>query len=287
MYTTLIECNSLMQYLEEPGWKIVDCRFSIADPGLGQADYRKGHIPHAVYAHLDKHLSVPQIPGVTGRHPLPGVEEAGAHFSSMGIAPGMQVVAYDDAGGASAAVRLWWMLRWLGLQAVAVLDGGWQAWLAQGYPVSGGEEPVVPTRFEPTMHPEMQVEVNDLERLLQEPDWRVFDARSFERFQGFNETIDPVAGHIPGAYSAPYSENLAPDGKFKTYVELRQRYLDLLGGVPAHRAVFYCGSGVTAIHDILALEYAGLPGARLYAGSWSEWIADSRRPIVSSSKEGE
>jgi len=286
MYNTLIDCEILKQHIEDPGWKIVDCRFTLADPGRGQRDYEQGHIPNAVYAHLDIHMSVPQDPGVTGRHPLPTVEVASACFSTLGIATGQQVVAYDDAGGASAAVRLWWMLRWLGHQAVAVLDGGWQGWLARGYPTRSGEETIALTRFEPKVHPELLVEVNELERLIHEPDWRVFDARSFERYQGLNETIDPVAGHIPGAYSAPYSENLGTDGRFRPRPELQQRYLDLLGGLPANKAVFYCGSGVTAIHDILAMEYAGLPGARLYAGSWSEWIADPRRPVAESGKPG-
>jgi thiosulfate/3-mercaptopyruvate sulfurtransferase len=286
MFTTLIDCETLKQHIEYPDWRVVDCRFTLADPGQGQRDYEHGHIPKAVYAHLDKHLSVPQVPGVTGRHPLPSVEAAAEHIASPGIAPGMQVVAYDDAGGASAAVRLWWMLRWLGHRSVAILDGGWQAWLGQGYPVLAGLETAPPARFEPEVHPELLVEVDELQDLLHNPGWRVFDARSFERYQGLNETIDPVAGHIPGAWSAPYAENLQADGRFKPRLELRQRYLDLLGAVPAHRAVFYCGSGVTAIHDILAMEYTGLAGARLYAGSWSEWIVDPLRPVATSGESG-
>ncbi len=286
MYATLIDCETLKQHLDDPGWRIVDCRFTLADPDQGQRVYEQGHIPGAVYAHLDKHLSSPPIPGVTGRHPLPSVEQTEVLFCKMGINSGMQVIAYDDAGGASAAVRLWWMLRWLGHQAVAVLDGGWQAWLALGFPVRAGEVAVAPASFVPDIHPELLIEVNQLEHLLQNPSWRVFDARTFERYQGLNETIDPVAGHIPGAYSAPYSENLGTDGRFKPRPELRQLYLDLLSGLPANKAVFYCGSGVTAIHDILAMEYAGLPGARLYAGSWSEWIADPRRPVAVSNQPG-
>jgi thiosulfate/3-mercaptopyruvate sulfurtransferase len=286
MFTTLIDCETLNHHLEDPDWIVVDCRFTLVDPGQGQRDYERGHIPKAVYAHLDKHLSVPQVPGVTGRHPLPTVEETAGHIASLGIASGMQVVVYDDAGGASAAVRLWWMLRWLGHRSVAVLDGGWQTWLAQGYPVYYGFKKGQPANFKPEVQQELVVEVDELQDLLHDPGWRVFDARSFERYQGLNETIDPVAGHIPGARSAPYAENLQADGRFKPRQDLRQRYLDLLGAVPAHRAVFYCGSGVTAIHDILAMEYAGLAGARLYAGSWSEWIVNPQRPVEVTDKPG-
>jgi thiosulfate/3-mercaptopyruvate sulfurtransferase len=192
----------------------------------------------------------------------------------------VQVVAYDDAGGALAAVRLWWMLRWLGYEAAAVLDGGWSKWLAEGRPVRGGEESRAPRQFQPHLRPELLVDTAAVEAARQNVTYRVLDARAAERYHGQNETIDPVAGHIPEALSAPYLENLAAEGVFRPRDELRQRYGELLGETPTDRVICYCGSGVTAIHDLLAMLHAGLGEGRLYAGSWSEWITDPDRPIT-------
>jgi thiosulfate/3-mercaptopyruvate sulfurtransferase len=278
-FTTLISPEELVQHLDDPQWAVIDCRFSLQNPDRGRRDYLKEHIAGAVYAHLDQDLSSPVIPGVTGRHPLPQVEAAAVLFSNLGVDPDVQVVAYDDAGGALAAVRVWWMLRWLGHDRVAVLDGGWQAWQAQGYPVRAGEEQRDARTFIPQVRNELWIDADEVELWRKDPAYHVFDARAEERYRGENETIDPVAGHIPGAVSAPYQDHLDEQGRFKPAEELRRMYAERLGDTPAERSVFYCGSGVTSIHNILALQHAGLGEARLYPGSWSEWIASGEREV--------
>lgn len=280
MYQTLIDTEELSKHLEDPNWAIVDCRFTLGEPEHGRNDYLKAHIPGAVYAHLEEHLSGKVIPGQTGRHPLPTAQAAAVAFANYGIGPGVQVVAYDDAGGALAAVRVWWMLRWLGHLDAAVLDGGWQKWLSEGRPTRSGNEAREWREFIPEVHPERWVDAVELDAMRQNSAYRVFDARLSERFRGQNETIDPVAGHIPGAISAPYIDNLTTEGTFRPAEELRRHYEKLLDGVPAENAVFYCGSGVTSIHNILAILHAGLGEARLYPGSWSEWIASRDRPVA-------
>ncbi len=279
MYTTLIAVDELFAHLNDPNWALVDCRFSLQDTQQGRRAYQLGHIPGAVYAHLDEDLSGPVVPGRTGRHPLPAPEAFAARLGRWGIGNTTQVVAYDDAGGAYAA-RLWWMLRWLGHEAVAVLDGGWPAWMAAGLPQRSGFETRPPTVFTARLRPELVATADEVMLRRLDPDWRVLDARGADRFRGENETLDPVAGHIPGAVSAPYAGNLAPDGRFHDAAGLRQRYQSLLGAVPAARTICYCGSGVTAAHDVLAILHAGLGEARLYPGSWSEWITDPTRPIA-------
>jgi thiosulfate/3-mercaptopyruvate sulfurtransferase len=279
-YTTLISTSELNGHLDDPDWAIVDARFVLSAPEQGKQNYLSSHIPGAIYAHLDRDLSSEIIPGKTGRHPWPGVDQAAEFFSKIGIGSGVQVISYDDAGGALAAVRVWWMLRWLGHDAAAVLDGGWQKWIHEERPVRSGLEQHAPRNFIPRVRPETLVDVEGVDRMRQDPAFRVFDARTADRYRGENETIDPVAGHIPGAYSAPYVDNLDEEGKLKPPDELRAIYKQLLGGVEADKAVFYCGSGVTSIHDVLAMEVAGLPGAMIYPGSWSEWIAPRTRPIA-------
>jgi len=279
MYTTLIAADELAAHLDDPDWAIVDCRFNLQDTGQGRRAYQAGHIPGAVYAHLDEDLSGPVVPGRTGRHPLPEPEVFAARLGRWGIGNTTQVVAYDDAGGAYAA-RLWWMLRWLGHEAVAVLDGGWPVWVAAGLPQRAGIETRPPTVFTARLRPELVATADEVMRRRLDPDWRVLDARGADRFRGENETLDPVAGHIPGAVSAPYADNLASDGRFRDPASLRQRYQKLLGTVPAVRTICYCGSGVTAAHDLLAIFHAGLGEGRLYPGSWSEWITDPTRPIA-------
>jgi thiosulfate/3-mercaptopyruvate sulfurtransferase len=279
IYSTVISATELAHHLAEPDWVIVDCRFSLAEPEKGRSDYQKLHIPGAVYAHLNQDLSAPVIKGVTGRHPLPTEQQVTETFSRLGIQRGVQVIAYDDAGGALAAARLWWMLRWLGHSEAAVLNGGWQQWLQERRMVKGGDE-VNPRRvFDPKPQPGLLVGAMEVERFRLDPAYRLLDSRSADRYRGENETIDPVAGHIPGAVSAPYMLTLQPDGRFRSKENLRRRFDRLMSGVSAERCVFYCGSGVTAAHNILALEYAGLGTAKLYGGSWSEWIADPARPV--------
>jgi thiosulfate/3-mercaptopyruvate sulfurtransferase len=204
----------------------------------------------------------------------------------MGIGPGMQVVAYDDQGGSLAAVRLWWILRWLGHEAAAVLDGGWQNWLNDDLPVRSGRETRPPQTFSARRRDGLFFTSDQVERMRRDPHYRLIDVRAPERYRGEVEPIDPVAGHIPGALNAPYTDNLDPEGKFRSPEELRRVYRDLLGDTPTERVVFYCGSGVTSIHSILALHLAGLGEAKLYAGSWSEWIADRRRPVALGAEAG-
>ncbi len=278
MYTTLIDAATLARHLDDPGWVIVDCRFSLADTEAGRRAYGEAHIPGAVYAHLDEDLSGPVIPGKTGRHPLPPVDVVAARFSRWGIGPGVQVVAYDDLSGAIAA-RLWWLLRWLGHDAVAVLDGGWPAWLAGGFPATG-EAPAPRRRsFAPQPRPGLLVDAAFVETVRRDAAHRVVDSRTPERYRGEEEPIDPVAGHIPGAVNAPHPENVDAEGAWRSPEQLRVRFEAVLGDVPPTQTVFYCGSGVTACRNILAMEHAGLKDAKLYAGSWSEWIADGEREV--------
>lgn len=278
-YTTLISTEELSAHLEDPDWAIIDCRFSLADTALGRREYEQRHIAGAVYAHLDEDLSGPIIPGQTGRHPLPEIDAFAQTLSKWGIDEQAQVVAYDSLGGAIAA-RLWWMLRWLGHEAVAVLDGGWPRWKKEGRPAAGGVETRKPRRFTPHPRPELLVNAGQVQELRANPAYRLFDARSADRYRGENETLDPVAGHIPGALSLPFGDNLAQDGAFLPVEELRARFEAQMSRVPAQYVVFYCGSGVTAAHNVLAMAHAGLGEAKLYAGSWSEWITNPERPVA-------
>ncbi len=268
------------EHLEDDRWRLVDCRFSLEDPGLGEREYLRGHLPGAVYAHLDWHLSGRAIPGRTGRHPLPDPERLAITLGLWGIDESTQVVAYNGAGGAMAAARLWWLLRWLGHQAVALLDGGWPAWVEAGLPVEHGPVIQEPRTFAARRNDDLFVDAAFVAAVHHHPDYRLIDVRSRERFRGENETIDPVAGHIPGAISLPYLESLTPAGYFRQPAELRTHFGAVLGDTPPERTIVYCGSGVTAAHTVLAMAYAGLGMPRLYAGSWSEWITDPSRPVA-------
>ena len=280
-HTTLIDHRRLAAQVDDPDWRVIDCRFDLADTARGERAYQESHIPGAHYAHLDHDLSSPITPE-SGRHPLPDVDRLCAWLGGLGIGPGTQVIAYDDTGG-SMAVRLWWLLRWLGHHDVALLDGGWQAWVAGGEPTTAEDPPertaatfpCAPdhTRILTTAEIERQLEGGSDSCLL-------MDARTGERFRGEAEPIDPVAGHIPGAINLPLQENLDAQGYFRPARELRELYLTRLAGQPSDRVAAMCGSGVTACHNLLAMEIAGLPGPRLYAGSWSEWIRDPRRPVA-------
>lgn len=280
-FSTLISVTDVLPHLSDPDWAIIDCRFSLENPGRGRQDYLSAHIPGAIYANLDKDLSAPVLPGQTGRHPLTTVEELAQRFSEWGIDSSVQVVAYDDYPniGLSTAPRLWWMLRWLGHERVAVLDGGWFCWVSQGLPFQAGVVNRTPRRFIPSVQPQLLADSALVDRIRLDPSARLLDSRSADRYRGENETIDPVAGHIPGAISAPYAENVGQDGLFLPPDALRARFESLTKGTPADRVVFYCGSGVTAANNVLAFAHAGLGDARLYAGSWSEWITDPKRPV--------
>lgn len=273
-YTTLIRPAEL-QALASPPTIIIDCRFSLADTEEGRRAYQSGHIPGAQYAHLDEDLSGPIVPGQTGRHPLPSVEEAATLFGSWGIEAGVQVVVYDDKKGAIAS-RLWWMLRWLGHDQVAVLEGGWSAWLAAGGAVSTEITDPAATVFVPQERSHWIIDAGQVDQIRQDEHHQVIDSRAAARYRGEVEPIDPVAGHIPGARNLPFPDNWQPDGHLKPAAELRERF----AGLSAATTVFYCGSGVTACHNLLAFAHAGLGDARLYPGSWSEWITDQNREVA-------
>ncbi len=276
-YATLISTAALTRHLEDPDWASVDCRFSLADTEQGRRDYVAGHIPGAVYAHLDETLSGPVVPGKTGRHPQPTPEEFSRRLSGWGINSSVQVVAYDASGG-SIAARLWWMLRWLGHEAAAVLDGGWKNWETEAKQYAKGLEERPERVFAHTIRDNLLAHASDVEETRDDPSASLIDCRSADRYRGENETIDPVAGHIPGALSLPYVENLTEDGLFLSREILRERFERVMSGEP-ERTIFYCGSGVTAAHSLLAAAHAGLGDARLYVGSWSEWITDPDRGL--------
>ena len=280
MYRTLINTADLARHIGDPAWVILDCRFTIANTEAGRRDYLEGHIPGAVYLHLDEDLSDPIRPGITGRHPLPAINKAEEVFSRCGIQDGTQAVAYDAAGGALAAGRAWWLLRWLGHLDAAVLDGGWQQWVVDGGAIQETEDKPVRSSFHARVQSGMLVTAEDVDTRRIDPNWRVLDARATERYHGNNETLDPIAGHIPGAVTTPYQANLAPDGKFHSVEVLRDRYQEILASVPVEHSIVYCGSGVTATHSILAMLHAGLGEPKLYAGSWSEWITDPNHQVA-------
>jgi len=281
-YTTLISAPELKRL---PGAFIVDCSHDLADPQAGARDYAAAHIPGAIFLHLDRELSAPTT-GRNGRHPLPDPDAFAALLARLGLNQDQQVVAYDRAGGSFAA-RLWWMLRWLGHDAVAVLDGGWQAWLAVG----GAREIAPPPARAPgnfVRRPSLvgAVSADAVMDNLRSGNKLVLDARAPERFAGEVEPLDPVAGHIPGAKNRFFQTNLQPDGTFKSREQLRAEYTALLEDWDPRDVIHHCGSGVSACHNLLAMMHAGLDGSVLYPGSWSEWCADPTRPVAKGRCEG-
>ena len=275
-FTTLVGVADLAQHLHDARWRVFDCSFDLAHTHAGELAYREVHIPGAIYAHLERDLSGP-ITGKTGRHPLPDPVRFAAKLGEWGVGNETQVVVYDDAGG-TYAVRLWWMLRWLGHDAVALLDGGINAWEAAGHETTDAESHHPTAVFVPRLRPELAVDVRFVEKSRSAQDGvRLLDARNPQRFRGENETLDPVAGHIPGAVNRFFKDNLLPDGRFKPAQVLRHEFAAYAATLPT--LVHSCGSGVTACHNLLAMEHAGLAGTRLYAGSWSEWCSDPARPV--------
>ena len=276
-YTTLISVADLALHLDDPDWVIFDCRHELTDPDFGSRAYAQSHLPNARFAHVDKNLS--SLPsGTNGRHPLPDPQVFVDWLGSAGVSGDKQVVGYDNAGGVYGS-RLWWMLRWMGHARVAVLNGGWQAWNAAGQAVTRQLPDVKPAKF-PGRPDRSWVDAAYVLKNLHSPAMRLIDARSNDRFHGQNETIDPVAGHIPEALNYFFKDNLDAQGFFKRPEALRANFSSLLGDTPAANVVHQCGSGVSACHNLLAMEIAGMPGSRLYPGSWSEWIADPSRPIT-------
>jgi thiosulfate/3-mercaptopyruvate sulfurtransferase len=274
-HTTLISVAELAQHVDDPGFVIFDCRHELTNPAFGSNAYAQAHIPNARFAALDRDLAAP-LTGTNGRHPLPDPKVFAAWLSRMGVSNDKQVVGYDNAGGVYAS-RLWWMLRWMGHHSVAVLDGGWQAWTEAGQPVTSEVSAPKPARFQGT--PQLApVDANYVLRHLHSPDMVMIDARAPDRYHGQNETIDPVGGHIPGALNRFFKDNLTPQGFFKSPEQLGVEFKPHIGSGSPEKIVSQCGSGVTACHNLLAMEIAGLKGGRLYPGSWSEWIADPSRP---------
>ncbi len=276
-YTTLIDANELARHLGAADWCLIDCRHDLANPAFGREAYARGHLPGAWFLHLDEDLSGPRS-GTNGRHPLPDPDRLAHRLGACGVGENTQVVAYDDAGGMFAA-RLWWLLRWLGHRPVAVLDGGFQAWCAAAKVLTSELPRAVPARFEARLQPGA-VDAAYVEQHLGKADMALLDARSPDRFRGENENLDPVAGHIPGATNRFFKDNLDAGGRFKQASVLREEFAAVLRGRDPHRVVHQCGSGVTACHNQLAMEVAGLAGSRLYPGSWSEWCADPARPVA-------
>lgn len=279
-HAQLLSAAELAARLDQPGLRILDCRFALEDPAYGALHYEQGHIPGARYADLERDLSGPVQKGVTGRHPLPDPARLVERLRAWGIDDDSQVVLYDDGPGAFAA-RAWWLLAWLGKRdGVFLLDGGLKAWRAANLPLSAERPAVVPGHFGGRPDPSLLVDAEALRRRLDDPQLTLIDARALPRFRGEVEPLDPVAGHIPGARCAAFTDNLGADGRFLPREQLRRRFAGLLDGRPAERLVAYCGSGVTACHNLFALSLAGYPLAPLYAGSWSEWLTDPSRPVA-------
>ncbi|EQM76214.1 sulfurtransferase [Stutzerimonas stutzeri] len=276
----LIDTTRLNAQLAQPNLCVIDCRFFLDDPQYGKRSYEQAHIPGAVYLDLEADLSGPVIPGQTGRHPLPQPQQLIQRLRAAGLNNDSEVVLYDDGPGAFAA-RAWWLLAWLGKRSgVYLLDGGLKAWCAAGGPMSSEPAVVAPGTFEGTPDNSLLIDARQLLADLQQPDLTLLDARALPRFLGEHEPIDPVAGHIPGAQCVPFNGNLDEDGRFLSPQALEERFRPLVATPSAERLVAYCGSGVTACHNLFALCLAGHPLAKLYAGSWSEWITDPQRPVA-------
>jgi thiosulfate/3-mercaptopyruvate sulfurtransferase len=275
----LVSTSDLARHLDDPAWAVFDCRHDLSDPAKGAGLYAEGHIPGAHFAPVDTALSGAKN-GTNGRHPLPAPEAFAAFLAAHGISAATQIVAYDDVGGQYAA-RLWWLARWIGLRRVALLDGGWPKWRAENRHVSAETPPRMAAAALPAQADATRVwNAVEVEQRAQARDSALIDARAAERYRGEVEPIDPVAGHIPGALNRFYKQNLNADLTFRPPQELRAEFGQLLGGRAPENVGHQCGSGITACVNLFAMEYAGLPGSKLYAGSWSEWIADPRRPIA-------
>lgn len=276
---TIVSTDWLRQHLGDPRLVILDARFSLDDEQWGERTYLEGHIPGASYADTATHLAGEIIPGVTGRRPFPEPERFAEQLGAWGINDTTQVVTYDADGGRMSAARVWLMLRWMGHDRVAVLDGGWQAWLAAGGEISQTVPEPAPTTYPMRLRPELLADVDEVDEHRQRPRTCVFDSRGAEGYHGGGVYHDPVRGHIAGAGLADRANTTRADLTFRSPEELRAYYLDLLDGVDPSEVIYYCGSGITAAQNVLAMSIAGLEGSRMYVGSWSEWITDPRRPV--------
>jgi len=278
----LVSTESLAAHLGDPDWIVFDTRHDLAVPDKGWKAWQAAHIPGAYFMHVDEDLSGDKT-GKNGRHPLPELADFAFRMNRCGVAPGRQVVVYDD-GGASFAVRLWWMLRWLGHDRVAVLDGGFAAWKREGRPLDAAVPAPREGKFVPVPAKGATVDAQYVAAALGNPAVHLVDARAATRFMGENETLDPVAGHIPGSHNRFWQHNLGYDGRFLAPEELRAEFIEMLGDADPALVVHSCGSGVTACHNLFAMELAGLGGSRLYPGSWSEWCSDPSRPVATGPK---
>jgi thiosulfate/3-mercaptopyruvate sulfurtransferase len=275
-HDTILSTDTLAANLDA-GWVIVDCRYDLHNGNWGRDRYRDAHIPGAVYADLAHDLAGPAT-GRNGRHPLPALDAMAATFGRLGIDSATQVVVYDQDSGIYAS-RLWWMLRYAGHPEVAVLDGGWAKWTHERRPIHSGDEYPRPTHFDVAAQPDLLVDVKAVAKSTRDPRVLLLDARAPERFEGRSEPLDRLAGHIPGADNHFHKENVAADGTMLPPDVLREQFTKTLGEHSPEHTIMYCGSGVTACYNLLAMERAGLSGARLYVGSWSEWSSDPDRPI--------
>ena len=275
----LISSETLMEIYREGNTRILDGRCLLSDPGFGVASYRRAHIPGSIYLDLAEDLSSP-ITARTGRHPLPAVDQFAETVGKWGVADDSIVIAYDDGPGAMAA-RCWWLLRWFGHQSVYVLDGGLDAWVEAGGVLVDGTESYPMAKFTGRPRQNNWTDADTLMQVMDDPVRLIIDARENKRFLGLEEPIDRIAGHIPSAINRPFQHNLS-GGRFKSAKILKQEFIDLIGSISPNQVIHSCGSGVTACHNLLAMEVAGLHGSRLYAGSWSEWITDPNRPVISS-----
>ncbi|WP_415887153.1 sulfurtransferase [Neptuniibacter sp. QD37_6] len=280
MFATIISAEELQNHISESDWVVFDCRFNLADTSAGKNAYLEEHISGAIYLDLDRDLSS-QITPETGRHPLPDLERFVDRLAQAGVSNNSQVVVYDDCAGAMAA-RCWWLLRLVGHKAVAVLDGGLPAWQSLGGELNDHIPQPTSTAYTFSLLPNQNLTVAEVEQALDAQSIYLVDARAAERYRGEVEPIDPIAGHVPSALNRPLTDNLA-EGKFKPAAQLREEWLSVLGGKSVEAVVHMCGSGVTACHNQLAMEIAGLSGSRVYSGSWSEWIRDLARPIATKS----
>ena len=280
MYTTLIQVAELDALMKRAPANVIvlDCRHELSRPEWSDIAYAEGHIPTAQQAHLDRDLSSPITPQ-SGRHPLPDVTKFARELGQWGIDNTVQVVAYDQGNGMYAS-RAWWLLRWLGHTSVAVLDGGFAAWQEAGLRISREPGTGAARTFVPHVASDAALSTAEVQQALARKTVALVDARGADRFAGENETVDPIAGHVPGAANRPFAKNVDARGRFLPAAELRRQWTEALAGRDAQEVVAMCGSGVSACHNLLALEIAGLSGARLYPGSWSEWIRDPRRPIA-------
>lgn len=281
---TLVTAETLLQHLHQPDWVIFDARFSLADAEAGAKAYRLGHLPNARYIHLNNDLSSP-VRSYTGRHPLPNFSQLSVKLGAWGVNPRSQVVVYDDASGAFAG-RMWWLLRCMGHERVAVLDGGLKQWQRLDLPMTTHLPRSTTQPFRCYLDESQWLSATEIENGLAKGSLKLIDARTMERFQGLQEPIDPIAGHVPKALNHPFQKNLDAKGLFLPASELKKQFQALLGNnISSEKVVHMCGSGVTACHNLLAMEVAGLKGSKLYAGSWSEWITNPNRPVRSNATD--